>query len=83
MNKKVGENTPSKQIALEKRERASAEGRSAMAEIAARNAFVQKNTARLKEMRLAKEAAERDLPPPEVPAKPVKKTKLVKQPQKV
>jgi hypothetical protein len=38
-----------------------------MAEIAARNAFVAKNTVRLRELRLAKEAADREaqaaLPP--------------------
>ena len=56
-----------KELAQEKRERAAAEGRTAMAEIAARNAFVAKNTIRLRELRLAKEAAEREaaaaLPP--------------------
>ena len=49
-----------KESAQEKRERTAAEGRSAMAEIAARNAFVAKNTIRLRELRLAKEAADRE-----------------------
>jgi hypothetical protein len=66
-----------KEIAQEKRERAAAEGKSAMAEVNARNAFVAKNTIRLRELRLAKEAADREaealLPP-----KPVKKSKKKK-----
>ncbi|MDQ8729492.1 hypothetical protein [Bradyrhizobium sp. LHD-71] len=49
----------SKESQAEKRERAAAEGRIAMAERAAREAFVEKNTLRLRELRLAKEAAER------------------------
>jgi hypothetical protein len=66
-----------KEIAQEKRERAAAEGKSAMAEVNARNAFIAKNTIRLRELRLAKEAADREaealLPP-----KPVKKAKKKK-----
>jgi hypothetical protein len=66
-----------KEIAQEKRERAAAEGKSAMAEVNARNAFIAKNTIRLRELRLAKEAADREaealLPP-----KPVKKSKKKK-----
>jgi len=66
-----------KEIAQEKRERTAAEGKSAMAEVNARNAFIAKNTIRLRELRLAKEAADREaealLPP-----KPVKKAKKKK-----
>jgi hypothetical protein len=66
-----------KEIAQEKRDRVAAEGKSAMAEINARNAFIAKNTLRLRELRLAKEAADREaealLPP-----KPVKKSKKKK-----
>jgi hypothetical protein len=66
-----------KEIAQEKRDRVAAEGKSAMAEISARNAFIAKNTLRLRELRLAKEAADREaealLPP-----KPVKKSKKKK-----
>jgi hypothetical protein len=57
-----------KEIAQEKRDRVAAEGKSAMAEINARNAFIAKNTLRLRELRLAKEAADREAaanaPPP-------------------
>jgi hypothetical protein len=63
-----------KEIAQEKRERAAAEGRSAMAEIAARNAFVAKNTIRLRELRLAKEAADREAAAA-LPPKPVRKSR--------
>jgi hypothetical protein len=62
------------EIAREKRERAAAEGKSAMAEIAARNAFIAKNTLRLRELRLAKEAAEREQEAA-LPPEPVKKSK--------
>ena len=65
-----------KETAQEKRERTAAEGRSAMAEIAARNAFIAKNTIRLRELRLAKEAADREAQaalPPEPVTKPKKK----------
>ena len=65
-----------KELAQEKRERTAAEGRSAMAEIAARNAFVAKNTMRLMELRLAKEAADREAQaalPPEPAVKPARK----------
>ena len=47
-----------------------------MAEIAARNAFVAKNTIRLRELRLAKEAADREVQgalPPEPVTKPKRK----------
>jgi hypothetical protein len=62
------------ELAREKRERAAAEGKSAMAEIAARNAFIAKNTLRLRELRLAKEAAEREQEAA-LPPEPVKKSK--------
>ena len=60
MSKTTSERRSSKQFASEKRERAIAQGQSVMAEIAARNAVLQTNTSRLKELRLAKEAADRD-----------------------
>jgi hypothetical protein len=63
-----------KELAEEKRARIAAEGRSAMAEIAARNAFVAKNTARLRELRLAKEAADREAQAA-LPPEPVRKAK--------
>ena len=47
-----------------------------MAEVAARNAFIAKNTLRLRELRLAKEAADREAQaalPPEPVKKPRKK----------
>jgi len=47
-----------------------------MAEIAARNAFIAKNTIRLRELRLAKEAADREAQaalPPEPTVKPARK----------
>ena len=70
-----------KELAQAKRERAAAEGKSAMAEVAARNAFIAKNTARLRELRLAKEAADREaealLPP--APAKKSKKKKVASE----
>ena len=77
MNQNSNDDRSRKEIAQEKRERVQAEGKSAMAEIAQRNAFVAKNTARLRELRLAKEAADREaealLPP-----KPAKKSKKKK-----
>ena len=48
----------SKETPQEKRDRMAAEGRDAMKEHAARVAFVEKNTVRLRELRLAKEAAD-------------------------
>jgi hypothetical protein len=65
-----------KELAQEKRERAAAEGKSAMAEIAARKAFIAKNTLRLRELRLAKEAADREAQaalPPAPAVKPARK----------
>lgn len=76
LSKKSVDDRSSKDIAAEKRLRAAADGKTAMAERAAREAFVEKNTVRLRELRLAKEAAEREAllanPPP---AKAVKATK--------
>ena len=75
MNSSSNDDRSRKELVQEKRERVAAEGRSAMAEIAQRNAFIAKNTARLKELRLAKEAADREaaaaLPP--APAKKSRK----------
>ena len=64
----------SKESQAEKREKAAVEGKAAMVERAQRAAFVEKNTVRLREMRLAKEAAEREAlaaapPPPKTKAK--------------
>lgn len=76
MSKNPDEERSRKELAQEKRERIAAEGRSAMAEIAARNAFIAKNTIRLRELRLAKEAADREAQaalPPEPATKPRKK----------
>jgi hypothetical protein len=78
MNKKDDDRRTSKRIASEKKERAFAEGQSAMAELAARDAFVRANTIKLREMRLAKEAAEREAEaaaPPKVAVKPKRKPK--------
>jgi len=66
-----------KELAQEKRERTAAEGKSAMAEIAARNAFIAKNTVRLRELRLAKEAADREAQAA-LPPEPVKKSRKKK-----
>ena len=77
MNSSSNDDRSPKESTLEKRERLAAEGRSAMAEIAQRNAFVAKNTARLKELRLAKEAADREAAaalPPAPARKPRKKS---------
>jgi hypothetical protein len=77
LNQNSNDDRSRKEIAQEKRERVAAEGKSAMAEIAQRNAFIAKNTARLKELRLAKEAADREAEAA-LPPKPVKKTKKKK-----
>jgi len=45
-----------------------------MAEVAARNAFIAKNTLRLRELRLAKEAADREAQAA-LPPEPVKKSR--------
>ena len=70
MNKDPDDERSRKELAQEKRDRAAAEGRSAMAEIAARSAFVAKNTIRLRELRLAKEAADREAQAAEPARKP-------------
>jgi len=78
MNKKEEDRRNSKRIASEKKERTLAEGQVAMAEIAARDAFVRANTVKLREMRLAKEAAEREAEaaaPPKVATKAKRKVK--------
>jgi hypothetical protein len=71
LSKKRDDRSP-KEIAQDKKERAAADGRAAMVEIAERAAFVAKNTAKLRELRLAKEAAEREREAAE-PPKPAKK----------
>ena len=79
LSKNPDEERSRKELAQEKRERLAAEGRSAMAEVAARNAFIAKNTLRLRELRLAKEAADREAQaalPPEPATKSKKKIKL-------
>ena len=74
MSKNPDDERSRKEQAQEKRDRAAAEGRSAMAEIAARNAFVAKNTIRLRELRLAKEAADREAQAA-LPLEPARKPK--------
>ena len=49
-----------KVIAAEKKERRAADGKKAMADHVARQAFVKQNTVKLRELRLAREAAERE-----------------------
>ena len=73
MSKKPDDRSP-KQIAQDRKAQAAADGRSAMIEIAERAAFVAKNTARLRELRLAKEAEDAKALA-EAPPKPVKKAK--------
>jgi hypothetical protein len=77
LNKNANDDRSRKELAQEKRERTAAEGKSAMAEINARNAFIAKNTLRLRELRLAKEAADREAEAA-LPPKPVKKSKKKK-----
>ena len=77
MNNNPNDERTRKELAQEKRERTAAEGKSAMAEINARNAFIAKNTLRLRELRLAKEAADREAEAA-LPPKPVKKLKKKK-----
>ena len=63
-----------KEIRLNRRAAQDAEGIKAMADIAAADIAIRKRTANLREMRLAREAAERDNPPePKAKAKPKKK----------
>jgi hypothetical protein len=63
-----------KEIRLNRKLAQDAEGIKAMAEIAAADAAIRKRTAKLRAMRLAREAADRDRPPePKTKAKPKKK----------
>jgi hypothetical protein len=63
-----------KEIRLNRKAAQDAEGIKAMADIAAADIAIRKRTAKLREMRLAREAAERDNPPePKAKAKPKKK----------
>jgi hypothetical protein len=67
-----------KQIRLNRKLAQEVEGAKAMADIAAADIAIRKRTAALREMRLAKEAADRDRPPEpkakaNVKAKPSKK----------
>ena len=55
MTQRRDERTP-KQLSQERKLAATIDGRAAMQELAERAAFVAKNTARLRELRLAKEA---------------------------
>ena len=69
------------ETAVDKRNRLIAEGKVAMAEYAARAAAIDKNTQRLRALRLAKEAADSEtalLNPP--PDKPARKTSAKKRP---
>jgi hypothetical protein len=68
----------------DKKNRMAAEGKSAMAEHAARNAAVDKNTVRLRALRLAKEAADRaaelaNPTPPKPKRKPAAKKAAAKK----
>jgi hypothetical protein len=63
-----------KEIRLNRKAAQDAEGIKAMADIAAADIAIRKRTANLREMRLAREAAERANPPePKAKAKPKKK----------
>jgi len=63
-----------REIRLNRKAAQDAEGIKAMADIAAADIAIRKRTAKLREMRLAREAAERDNPPePKAKAKPTKK----------
>jgi hypothetical protein len=63
-----------KEIRQNRKAAQDAEGIKAMADIAAADIAIRKRTAKLREMRLAREAAERDNPPePKAKAKPKKK----------
>ena len=67
MTKPKSERTP-KQLSQERKLAATIDGRAAMKELADRAAFVEKNTLRLRELRLAKEVQEAlaatEAPPP-------------------
>ena len=77
MTRRKDERTP-KQISQERKLAASIDGRAAMQEIAERAAFVEKNTARLRELRLAKEAQDAREAAEAPPVKPAKKTRTTK-----
>ena len=63
-----------REIRLNRKAAQDAEGIKAMADIAAADIAIRKRTAKLREMRLAREAAERDNPPePKAKVKPKKK----------
>jgi hypothetical protein len=63
-----------KEIRLNRKAAQDAEGIKAMADIAAADIAIRKRTAKLREARLEREAAERDNPPePKAKAKPKKK----------
>ena len=65
-----------KQIRLDRRHAQQVDGVKAMAEIAAADVAIRKRTAALRELRLAREAAERDQPAePKGKAKPKAKAK--------
>ena len=86
MTRRKDERTP-KQLALDRKLAASADGRAALQEIAERAAFVAKNTARLRELRLAKEAQEASEAAEAPPVTPAKKTRAskasVQRPQEI
>jgi hypothetical protein len=76
MNEETKSPAEMKQIRLNRKLAQEVEGAKAMADIAAADIAIRKRTAALREMRLAKEAADRDRPPEakaKVKAKPRKK----------
>lgn len=77
MPRRKDERTP-KQLAQDRKLAASADGRAALQEIAERAAFVETNTARLRELRLAKKAREVAEAAKTPPAKPARKTSSTK-----
>ena len=68
-----------KEIRLHRKRTQEVEGIKAMAEIAAADIAIRKRTEKLREQRLAREAADRDNPPePKVKPKRVTKAKIAK-----
>ena len=68
-----------KEIRLHRKRTQEVEGIKAMAEIAAADIAIRKRTEKLRELRLAREAADRDNPPePKVKPKRVTKAKIAK-----
>jgi hypothetical protein len=63
MNEETKSPAEMKQIRLNRKLAQEVEGAKAMADIAAADIAIRKRTAALREMRLAKEAADRDRPP--------------------